>query len=832
MIPNIKRLEDYSVFHAGRRKIMHPVLAKEIYSQTAVRYMRFLRKVKIDYLELSSTQDISLSGRWVPRVPTHPAHIIVSVLDRKVNRWKVVKESDLPLNPKFAGEGLSQDMPISEMEEFFRKAVESQLPYKIDLDGIESDCIKIECDREHHVWPNHGECNGGPYNVPFGILQPLVAFGIELEEYILPKYRTKLEKGQISPSAPEGMRINTDNPLEIVFSGKKLSIGFSLIRPMIMHFAWNYWGSDDISKNKLVFKCSYDQLGENGPSYITPNGNFCSQNMTGRVSVEGNKVSYEGIESSGITLKAVFTVEAESLTLELEQKALRDTAVLEGEAWRFLYNMRTGITGVAAVPAEKEGRNGFVKMPAMLVGDDSGCLSIELKEGNGMLHTESYRKLEARSLGFVLGRQDDSERPVIIPEGISRAIYEIKPSILLPVQSDKEGTLSNGLRKCWSAGFTAFRPELGGFSNNSISSNCHVNQHVAFDFAAFTAKPSCGIDPIELVKFSIGRALMDGGGYGYYRSLYMDSDPILLSGVGRIFQLCRDRRWLDYVKPGIIAAAKRIIENFDEKEGMILCRALSGNSGSYRWSSNAMDVIGFGHIDAYVNAWSFRALKNATTIFKILGNDSLSQTCKDLANAISENYAHKLINPETGWVSGWKSRDGQLHDFGFLWINGVACAFGVMDESVIRKVLGNLERKRQEIFPESGYLGLPLNLFPIKESDHYLPRINKNYYSLAPTFETYTDGALSVCFMGYYLRALSTYGYSERAKKIIDDVERGYVQDKFHGPYGTGKEFVTWSGADSGYEGTFLLNSAPLYAIAIERGCLKPLDPEWWIDEQ
>ena len=39
---------------------------------------------------------------------------------------------------------------------------------------------------------------------------------------------------------------------------------------------------------------------------------------------------------------------------------------------------------------------------------------------------------------------------------------------------------------------------------------------------------------------------------------------------------------------------------------------------------------------------------------------------------------------------------------------------------------------------------------------------------------------------------------------------------------------MTWTGADSGYEGTFGPNSGPLYAIAVERGVVTPPDPEWW----
>ena len=820
-------LTDYTVHHAGRRKVMHPELGKKIYAQTAVCYMRFLRKVRIDHLELPVTNTGPRavgSGRWVPNVPTHPAHLIVSALDRKKNRWNVIREIELPANPKFAGEGLSQEMPIEEMEAFFSKAVAEQPPHRIELAGIVTNCIKIECDREHPVWPNHGECNGGPFNVPFGIFQPLSAFGEECEAAVVPIYNRKLEKTVFAPSAPAEMTINTRNPLEIVFQGRKLSVGFSLIRPMMTHLNWDYFGEGNISGNRLLFS-STDLGGLNGPSYITAEGNFCAQNMTGNVSVQGNKVRYQNIDTGcEIIINAVFAVTAESITLKLEQRAARDIPVIEGEAWRFLWNMKSGLTSVAALPVKKEGRNGFVKLPAVISGDDSGCLSVKLIEGNGAFHTESYRAAEARSTGFILGNHDTLETPIVIPKGTSRAVFEITPCTLLPVPQANEAELSEGLKKCWAAGFSAFRPEFGGFSDNAISTNCHVEQHTAFDFAAFTAKSPDGMDPVELVKFSLGRALMDGGGYGYHRSLYLDSDPVLLSGAGRVFQLTGDKKWLEHVSPGIFAAARRIVGNFNNQEGMIVCRALSGNSGTYRWSSNTCDVVGFGHIDAYVNAWSFRAMKNAAVMCNVLGDNALVARCKDVADALSENYARQLINPETGWVSGWKSRDGQLHDFGFLWINGVACAFDVMGTSETKHALKKLEEKRQEVFQESGYLGLPLNLIPIKETDHMLPQS----YGLRPTYENYTDGALCPWFSGYYIRALSAHGFKKESKTIADSLEQGFADGKFHGPYGTGKEFTTWTGADSGYEATFGPNSSPLYAIAVERGIITPTTPEWW----
>ena len=172
-----KPLKCYPVHHAGRKRITHPELNREILSQTAVCYLRFLRKVRLSHLKLPVVNEPKYSGRWVPNVPTHPAHIIVSSFDNEKNCWETIKSVDLAPNPKFAGEGLSQAMSMEDVEDFFKKAVDAHTPHQIELGGLETSCIRMECDLEHPVWPSHGECNGGPFHVPFGSFQKLSAMG-------------------------------------------------------------------------------------------------------------------------------------------------------------------------------------------------------------------------------------------------------------------------------------------------------------------------------------------------------------------------------------------------------------------------------------------------------------------------------------------------------------------------------------------------------------------------------------------------------------------------------------------------------------------------------
>ncbi|MFW5798630.1 MAG: hypothetical protein ACOCXX_03140, partial [Planctomycetota bacterium] len=432
-----QRLDAVPVDHAGRRRVVHPDLGREILAQTAVRYLRFFHPVRVSHLELPISIGATAAGRWVPSVPTHPAHVVVSTLDSSARRWRPVADVTLPPIPACAAEGLSQDTPVDEMDDHFRRYVEAQAPHHIDLDGIETDCLKVECDREHPVWPSHGECNGGPFNVPFGILGGLAAFGTSPHTIAPPTYRHKLTRGTFAPTDPPGMTVDTRNPLEVVFRGQRLCVGLSLIRPMLTRLDWNHFGSPGPTGNRLLFSgrpgSALMPCRQSGPCYLTPTGTHVPQVMTGTVEVEGNRVSYRGIETgAGVTLDVSFSVTADALVVELQQEAHSDVPVLEADAWRLAWSMREGLTGVAAPPVDKEGRNGFVRLPALLAAERGGCLSVTLLEGAGMLHTESYRREEARSTGLVLCEADTPETPLLVKRRRQRAVFELRPCTLEP----------------------------------------------------------------------------------------------------------------------------------------------------------------------------------------------------------------------------------------------------------------------------------------------------------------------------------------------------------------------------------------------------------------
>lgn len=818
-----------SVTHALIRRLTHPRLGVPVDGRSCVRVLRFRRKVRLMHLELRRPG----CGRWVPCVPAHPAHVIVSVLEGA--RWRVVKEIKFPRDPRIAGDGVPPDLPPWEMEARFKPVFAE--PLRIELGGLETDHLRVECDREHQVWPNHGDVATGAagYAVPFGILSQLTARGEALQAAPDTSiyYQPILAAGKVAPRAPRGMRARRQLN-SVLFEGEHLSVGFSLRRPLLTHLGWDAEGFGQAGRNRLVtrrldlWSAPCGAAGASGPLVRTTAIDCGASHWTGEVSVAGNRVRYTNLRcAAGVRLDAVFTVEPRRILVELIQSAGRDIPVLEAEAWRLAWDLKKGMTATAGVPTRREGRAGDVRLPALFASDAVGCLSCSVLEGPPgavRLQAESYRDGGITTAGIVLGAPPPADGPLVVARKPLRAVIELAVANLQPAARGKAAKTPPAIRKHWASLFSNFRAEFAGFSNHAASTNCHVNQHGCIDVAAFTARPEKGPCPLDLARFTVERALLDGSGYGYFRNLYLDADPILLSAAGRIHQAAPDQAWLAQVRPGLIETAQRLLGTIGREE-LAICRDLSGNSGSHRWSSNAMDQVGFGHMDAYVNAWTYRALKNGAALLRATGDAGLADRCRDAASAMRAPFARLLVNPATGWVAGWRSRDGRLHDAAYVWVNGVACAFGVLDKPVARRALAGLEARRMKMGLTETPFGLPVNLVSIPESDQ--PR-EVSAAAASAQLEIFCNGAMVPGIMEYYIRALATNGLKANARKLARDMEQGFLSDVISPGLAEGAEFLSWEGFASGYEGTFGPNFGVMYALAIERGLFAPPEPEWW----
>lgn len=765
------------------------------------RLLRFRKQVRLDRLLIQP-----LPIRWAPVIGASLAHVTVSVHDRQTGEWRPVAEADLPPQPAVDGP-----------------------PHVIDLAGLETDHLRVCADLEHPVPPSHGEQWANPHNVPYRALEKLECRGEVLASpNDEPPVADRLRLLEFAPQPPAGMELQVQPGRFVVLRSDHLQVGFSLLRPLLTHLGWDGAGGGRCSRNLLHHSASHGTPGANltsGPFARDLRWDMDSLQWGGTVSVTGHRVSYRGLNVlPGLTVDAEFEVGAEGLRLRLAQHVRETMSLPEAAAWRFCWNPAAAATSTWADPVRSPGRTGEALLPALFMAPGLGTLSLAASGAAPLMMVESSRMGGFGTAAVLPGTERRETGDLLLRAGRHEVELKFRVGELPPATGGAETQgMPSGLRRYFASGL-GFRPEHGGFSNNAYSVNCHLSQVFAADIACALQPPPVGPDPAELMRSTLTLAFQGGPGYGDSRELYQDSDPSLLISAAAVHRARPDVQWLRHLWPYTKQCLQRVLGNLDD-QGLLLCRRLSGNTGEKHWSSNAWDVISFGHHDAYSNAQAYRALRGTVALARDAGDDETASACAAAADRLKQAYAPCFHNPKTGLIAGWRSRDGQLHDYIFPWINGLAVCFGLVEGEQARQTMERLEQYRQELGPQSFHLGMAANLLPVPYGDHAMPG---NRADGRDFFGIYINGCLTPGLATWYLRALSLVGMTDLAEQACRELNEGFVRDFFMGGVGAADEFYTWEGLVTGYEGALVGIPHSLLAVARHLYPEAIPSPEWW----
>ena len=81
-------------------------------------------------------------------------------------------------------------------------------------------------------------------------------------------------------------------------------------------------------------------------------------------------------------------------------------------------------------------------------------------------------------------------------------------------------------------------------------------------------------------------------------------------------------------------------------------------------------------------------------------------------------YYKTFYDPATGVLAGWKSSDGQLHDYYFTFVNGMAITYGLVPRDQANAIMDRLLAKMKEVGFTHFEYGLPGNLIPVRRDDY------------------------------------------------------------------------------------------------------------------
>jgi hypothetical protein len=254
---------------------------------------------------------------------------------------------------------------------------------------------------------------------------------------------------------------------------------------------------------------------------------------------------------------------------------------------------------------------------------------------------------------------------------------------------------------------------------------------------------------------------------------------------------------------------------------------VSGNSGIWKknwdleiyndphWAStqpvvlhaaNWWDTIGFGHKDAYSNALAYEAFNDMAEMSRQAGHAQDAALYKHRAEMLKAVYYKTFYDPATGVLAGWKSADGKLHDYYFLFVNGAAVTTGVVTHEQGNQIWDKLMAKMKAVGYNHFQFGLPGNLIPIRKEDYTVKAHGSGGSEKADGsdgFQIYENGGATGAFAYFTIQALRDLGRDKEADSILYPMLKTYARGGFQGrgPGGATYDWQTWNGHPQGYEG-------------------------------
>jgi hypothetical protein len=472
--------------------------------------------------------------------------------------------------------------------------------------------------------------------------------------------------------------------------------------------------------------------------------------------------------------------------------------------------------------------NGSIQLPAIMHFPDQGSFQISAPEVVGPLgYSATRRNVE---ITFPPATREHS-----------RLTYHLKVVAIHPKISGIDADPRyDGFRRDWLNIFQ-INPERRLLSNNSGSDSCGYCYYEYADIAENTPPLAGGFTALDMVRQTldgiIAGALVCGtpgyAGHNDHPDDTADTRPSFLITAEDYIAGSHDNRWLAANYSRLKSWADRMLATDTNGDGLIKY-PVSGNSNTWPNGSppvrpsNWWDTIGFGYEDAYANALAYRALVGMGKISKQAGHPDDQARYKAAAEKLKGVYFKTFYDPATGILAGWRSSDGQLHDYYFPWVNGIAIHYGLVPSDKANGIMDRLLAKMQEVGYTNFSLGLPGNLIPVARKDyaHHDLRFGggKNEDG-SDGFQIYENGGATACFAYFTLAALYDLGRVQDGDRILFPILDAFAKGDFQG-FGANhmsKDWKTWNGEPHGYEGLLNDNYYTLLAVLDREKALKNL---------
>jgi Bacterial alpha-L-rhamnosidase 6 hairpin glycosidase domain len=484
----------------------------------------------------------------------------------------------------------------------------------------------------------------------------------------------------------------------------------------------------------------------------------------------------------------------------------------------FVMDADTGISHVTLLGWLET--NGSIQLPALMHFPDQGTFQI----------TANFP--EAGPLGYATTRKETKITfPAATPEHPT-VDYRLKVVSLYPeIPGIEADARFDGFRRNWLNIFQ-LNPQRRMLSNNAGSDTCGFCYYEYADIAEHTPPLAAGLTAWDMVRQTLDRIIAGATAVGMpgYSPLVIhredrpecsaDTFPSFLIAAEDYVHGTGDQAWLTGNYDKIKSWADDMLATDRNGNGLIKY-LLSGNTGSwpakikYR-PANWWDTLGFGHEDAYANALAYRALLGMDQLAQRANHPDDAARYRAAAAKLKAAYFTTFYDPKTGVLAGWRSADGQLHDYYFLFVNGIAIDYGLVPQDQANSIMDRLLAKMNEVGYTNFSLGLPGNLIPV-------PKADCMQYGPHDGFQIYENGGATACFSYFTVAALYHLGRIQDGDRILFPLLDAFARGDFQG-FGSNhksKDWKMWDGTCKGYEGLLNDNYYALLAVLDRQTALK-----------
>jgi len=620
--------------------------------------------------------------------------------------------------------------------------------------------------------------------------------------------------GPTPPPAEPAIEARAD---EVIFTSRWLKVAFSTVKPQMNFLSVDALGGGQHGSNLLKAPLG-GRPGSPVAEGVRVEVPACSFSRTGTV------VRYTGIKlNASETDSLTFTLGARSIAVLIERDIREEYTEPELSPWRMMFDAT--VSCAAPLGRLVEDEKGSLRFPVLLHFPDRGSLLVRATDadkpeslwrfslwrdfkrcvpgavapwvpmtpefrarteklgntfrlGYGKMHLGPEQIELALHQGRGTARQAAGKRFQKLDMTVT-AVYPEKTLV------DADAKLA-GIKRAWLNIF-GFRADLACLANNSTGDTCQFCIHCYADQASHTPPLFDDFTALDLVRISLDTYFK---GFKGYADHFQDVAPSTLIAAWVYATGKPDMEWLQRNIGFIEQYAARIIAADTDGDG--LCESEEG-------PTNWWDCIPWDGKDAYSSALAFRAFRCIADLEHRLGDEAKAASYRQRADQIKAVYFKTFYNPDTGVLAGWRTNKGVLQDHYYLFANGIAISYGLVDKAQADAILDKLQAKIKEVGFTSFHLGLPGNLLTFPNDDHL-------------AFQCYENGGVTGSMAYHYVQALYAAGRGVEADAIFMKMLEGYRDGNFQNGIGNGGDWKEWDGRPNGYEGLLVDAYYPLTA--------------------